>query len=161
MQVGLTSMRILNGVGGLARIFGVPVPTVPDSLFKSGDETLKNWGKGSTVAEYNILQTCVENEENEIQTTRGKELREFERFLENEDNLHTYSGLQRVCSPDGYAIWTSSQGVEKIRESATPTNILKRTKSIKPKNDKDNSVIKDEETREDDFSKGKWCCLIN
>ena len=156
MQVGLTSMRILNGIGGLARIFGVPVPTVPDDLFKSGNDTLKNWGKGSNVAEYNILQTCVESEENEIeiQTTRGNELREFERFLEKEDNLHTYSGLQRVCSPNGIAIWTSTEGVVKIKESATPSNILKREEAIiKPPKSED--IVKDS------TEKDKYCCTIN
>ena len=41
MQVGMRAMSLYNGVGGIARIFGAPVPSVPEDWRKGAQSSVE------------------------------------------------------------------------------------------------------------------------
>ena len=83
----------------------------------------------SSVEEFAVLQRVLDDkkvekdagddngDEANVQTVRGFDLRELEKFFLEHDPTGTFSGLRRVIHGDnGSVIWTTKEQVERMRD---------------------------------------------
>jgi hypothetical protein len=47
---------LLNGVAGVIRCLGYPIPSIPDSVMEKAKEAVGNLSKKSSVEEFDVLQ---------------------------------------------------------------------------------------------------------
>ncbi|GMH88159.1 hypothetical protein TrST_g3948, partial [Triparma strigata] len=139
MKMGMTAVKCINGVAGMAKMFGVP--TVPQTLVNMANDTIKSMDQESTVAEFGVVQNVLdkalegkggkdEKSAGKSDPKRGAELREFKKFLEKHDPGQTYAGLARICQqvpgPNGstkaVAIWTTNEGKTAIEHEQVAIN---------------------------------------
>ena len=72
--------------------------------------------KGSNVAENEVVQNEVDGNV-DGKAKRGRELREFEKFINEFDIEASYSNLRKVCdNSNGKAIWVSEQSAKIIED---------------------------------------------
>ena len=88
----------------------------------------------SSVGEFNVLQDCIDAQQQEAGGTvgteyigsnssatepmRGAALRELERFLSQYDEKCYFSNLSRVLTGDGSCCWCSKDNAEKMKKEA-------------------------------------------
>jgi serine/threonine protein kinase len=126
MKVGLKAAAALNGVSGIARLLGYPLPCIPEEYMEMANKAVGKFDNKSSVAEFDTIQSCLDskpqengsNGERANESARGAPLRELARFLLQHDPKRTYSGLRRVATPLGDCCWTTDEGVAAIRDSA-------------------------------------------
>ena len=116
MKAGLKVMTVANGALSVAQCFFPGVPTIPASIRSKAKTAVGALDKESSVAEFDALsETLTEassgNEEGKTKDgQRGAALREFQRFLEENDAKHTFCGLHRTVFKTGEragtAVWT-------------------------------------------------------
>lgn len=100
MKLGLRAIKLGNMAVGLGRVFGFPIPQIPDEYLSQAKAFLHTLSDDSSVASYDKLNTLVMASENDSdvssQTVRGAALREFQIFLTEYDPRCYFSGLRRV-----------------------------------------------------------------
>ena len=107
MQVGMHAMSAYQGVAGIARMFGYPLPLVPEKWRKAAQGTVELLKQESSVASFGAIHEKVKDKDEANQTVRGASLRELEAFFAEKDASKGYAGLRRIGDPsDGTAIWT-------------------------------------------------------
>ena len=107
MQVGMRAMSLYNGVSGVARMFGAPVPTVPDEWCKGAGKTINMLKQRSSVEAFGVVQDGTMGSDEESKTVRGASLRELQRFLGEMDVDRAFAGLRRIGDAEsGVALWT-------------------------------------------------------
>ncbi|GMH48324.1 hypothetical protein TrVE_jg9366 [Triparma verrucosa] len=115
MRTGLQVATLLTGTASVGRLFGFPVPTVPEALTGAVESAVKVSEGGSNLAgDFDKLNACVEDTvegegEEAKKSIRGALLREFGQLLEQYDTKKDYCGLRRRASPDGHALWTAHE----------------------------------------------------
>ncbi|EOD13279.1 hypothetical protein EMIHUDRAFT_119917 [Emiliania huxleyi CCMP1516] len=109
MQVGLRAMSVFNGAAGVARMFGYPVPTVPEAWAAGARESVALLKRESSVEKYDVVQGVLgqDGATKESESVRGASLRELQRFFEEHDAKKGYAGLRRIADEDGTAVWTA------------------------------------------------------
>ncbi len=124
MMVGMRAMCIYNGIAGLAKMFGCPLPNIPEDASKGAQESIK---KESSVEEFDVVHEQVKGGNEEKKSVRGASLREFVDFMkENDPGLKenksgNFAGLQRIGDPEeGTALWTT------LTDPADIENALKK-----------------------------------
>ena len=128
MQIGLRAMSILNGAGGIARLFGFPGPKVPEAWAKGARESVELLKQESSVAQFGVVHEEVmagsEDGSEESKSVRGHSLRVFVDFLQKNDpglkegNSGDFAGLQRIGDPnDGTALWTTLTDQQQINDA--------------------------------------------
>jgi len=129
MQVGLRAMSIYNGAGGIARLFGYPVPKVPEPWATGARESVELLKQESSVAQFGVVHEEAMGGSEESKSVRGHSLRVFTDFLQKNDpglkagKSGDFAGLQRIGDPnDGTALWTTltdSQAIKSALEART------------------------------------------
>jgi len=108
MQVGMHAMSAYQGVAGVARMFGYPLPMVPEAWRKGAQSTVDLLKQKSSVAAFGAVHEKVKDKDEANQTVRGASLRELKRFFEEHSEAENYAGLRRIGDPnDGTAVWTT------------------------------------------------------
>jgi serine/threonine protein kinase/ankyrin repeat protein len=130
MQVGMRAMSIYNGTAGVARMFGYPVPKVPEAWSKGAQESIELLKQESSVEDFGVVHAEVKEGTEEEKSVRGASLREFVDFMtKNDPGLSTnksghFAGLKRIGDPeDGTALWT------KLTDPVDIENALKKRAS--------------------------------
>ena len=85
MQVGLRAMSIYNGAGGIARLFGYPVPKVPEAWATGARESVELLKQESSVAQFGVVHEEAMEGSEESKSVRGHSLRVFTDFLQKND----------------------------------------------------------------------------
>ena len=125
MHLSLAAMSLINQGAGLAHIFGVPVPRIPQGLRQEVKKLIKGLDAVASAKQFDCLQSTFQSEGGDKgdaggaggpEKVRGALLREFEAFLKDKDPKGEYSGLQRVMTQDGTVCWTTKEGTTKIEE---------------------------------------------
>ena len=124
MQVGLRAMSIYNGAGGIARLFGYPVPKVPEAWATGARESVELLKQESSVAQFGVVHDEVMEGSEESKSVRGHSLRVFTDFLQKnapglkEGKSGHFAGLQRIGDPnDGTALWTKLTDAQEIKSA--------------------------------------------
>ena len=124
MQVGLRAMSIYNGAGGIARLFGYPVPKVPEAWATGARESVELLKQESSVAQFGVVHEEAMEGSEESKSVRGHSLRVFTDFLQKNDpglkagKSGDFAGLQRIGDPnDGTALWTTLTDPQEIKSA--------------------------------------------
>ena len=124
MQVGLRAMSIYNGAGGIARLFGYPVPKVPEAWATGARESVELLKQESSVAQFGVVHEEAMEGSEESKSVRGHSLRVFTDFLQKNDpglkagKSGDFAGLQRIGDPnDGTALWTTLTDPQAIKSA--------------------------------------------
>ena len=131
MLVGMRAMSIYNGIAGMARLFGYPLPKVPKAWSKGAQESVELLKQDSSVEEFSVLHEEVKKGSEEKKSVRGASLRIFMDFLEKEDpgrkdgKNGQFAGLQRIGDDQGTALWTMLTD-----QAAIESALQKRTKQF-------------------------------
>jgi serine/threonine protein kinase len=114
MKAGLKVMSVANGVLSVAQCFFPGVPKIPASIRNKAKTAVGNLDKKSSVDDFDALSGTLdeangeEGKKNEGQ--RGAALREFKRFLDENDKEQKFAGLRRTVfktgEKEGTAVWT-------------------------------------------------------
>ena len=104
MLMGIQALQAANGILTVASMLGAPCPKLPAEM--GVFQKMKECTKESTVAQYDVLQGCMEGGKEEVKVVRGHDLRKLGEFLHKEDADKTYAGLRRMCNADGCVLWT-------------------------------------------------------
>ena len=113
---------------GVARLFGYPVPKVPEAWANGARESVELLKQESSVAQFGVVhdEVMAGNEEGseESKSVRGHSLRVFTDFLaKNDPGLKAntsghFAGLQRIGDPnDGTALWTTLTDQQQIKSA--------------------------------------------
>ncbi|GMH78454.1 hypothetical protein TrLO_g12527 [Triparma laevis f. longispina] len=128
MRVGLKALCATNKVAGLAKCLGFPAPTLmTKELHGLADDFVNKINEKSSVAGFDCLQSAVDEgfseslegsngDDAEQKKLRGSKLREFKRFLEENDSKKLFGGLERVQKEDGSIVWTLPAKVDDENE---------------------------------------------
>ena len=119
MKSGLKVMAAVDAAATAANLFGLPVSGVPKEWKAKAQSAVGDLSKESSVAEFDVLQQSVtrldadgagdastQKKEDDVKAIRGSALRDFEQFLSEKDADRTFSGLNRMVTPEGSAFWT-------------------------------------------------------
>lgn len=121
LRTGIAVASTLNGAAGVARIFGVPVPTIPINFIQSVSEVSNALDQESSVerfgAVHEVTMATANNERRDKPPLRGSELRELERLYLEKDKQRTFAGMRRFADHrDGTAIWSAVKDASKTGE---------------------------------------------
>ena len=124
MKVGLKAAVLVNGLSGIARLLGYPLPSIPTEYMDVARKVVGGLSQKSSIEEFDLLQDRLDSMNHQTgeevgdtrEDARGAPLREFVRFLLEKDEKCTFSGLQRVATPSGGCCWTTRDGVTAIKE---------------------------------------------
>jgi len=128
MQVGIYAMYAFNVGAGAAKLCGIPMVSIPDSLRSSAERCAGEMSKKSSVEEYDVLQSHLDlldagdegrQKPPEKREIRGPELRQFQQFLGEKDRERGYCGLSKVCDAEtSKVVWTTAEGKAILKERA-------------------------------------------
>jgi FtsZ-binding cell division protein ZapB len=149
-KIGLKAMCITNNVAKLGRAFGYPLPLLGENVVNLAKSAIGDLSKESSVAEFDVLQNHLtkvtekekkeegnaNTEKQDPETIRGVALREFQRWLEDNDEHHKFCDLQRVLTSEGKSCWTTEENAKKMEKGEDVLN--------KPKIDQEDSKRIDE-----------------
>jgi hypothetical protein len=123
MRVSINAVYALNCIGSIAHMVGVPVPTLPEKFTNAAEKCVSEASKESSVEEFKVLQSKLDElgggdagQTPEVRGARGRELREIEAFLlENDPKPSRFCELRRVCDKtSGKAVWTTDKGLKAL-----------------------------------------------
>ena len=120
-QVSLRAMSIYNGSVGIARMFGVPLPSIPDSWKEGLWESVELLKHESSVTAFGAVHEKVKDGDAVAETVRGVSLRELTVFFRKYDAVGQYAGLRRIGDDNGMAMWTA------VEDADVPMMIERRT----------------------------------
>jgi hypothetical protein len=129
MRAGLKVMSVVNSAAFVGHMFGVPIPSVPNAWKEKANNAVGSLDMKSSVEEFDVLQETIDSENEtkaegkDKQAIRGAALREFERFLAENDPKNSFCGLNRVVTADGKACWTILGQTEFEAEEAKKKDI--------------------------------------
>ena len=137
MQVGMRAMCVYHGVSGVARMFGCPLPAVPQSWREGAQTTVELLKQESSAEAFgSVHRAAMRTDDGEQRcggpnlppvlrvaadersllpnrvTVRGESLRQLSGFLREFDPAGAYAGLRRVGDEEGTAVWTIVQESE-------------------------------------------------
>ena len=120
MMIGLKAVAVVHGLSGIARLLGYPLPSVPQECLDIANYAVGNLSKRSSIIEFDTLQRTlngrhggpVPSDEELQKSIRGAALREWVNYLLLKDRDCTFSGLQRVLTPEGMSCWTTREGAD-------------------------------------------------
>ena len=112
MQVGMHAMSLFNGVAALPRMFGAPVPSIPEEWRKAAQTSVEILKQESSVEAFGAVHASAMDAGEKAETMRGAALRDLQRFFETHDKDRRYAGLRRIGDGDGAALWTALPDVE-------------------------------------------------
>jgi hypothetical protein len=152
-KIGLKAMCITNNVAKLGRAFGYPLPSLGQEYVEMAKSAIGDLSKESSVAEFDVLQnqvtkvteekdgqtqeqSNVNTEKQDPESIRGAALREFQRWLEEQDKQNKFCDLQRVLTSEGKSCWTTEENAKKMEKGEDVLN--------KPKIDQEDSKSIDE-----------------
>ena len=165
MMVGMRAMCICNGLAGLARMFGYPVPKVPEAVSKGAQDSVELLKQESSVQEFVVVHEEVKRGTEEKKSVRGASLREFVDFLKKNDpglkdgKSGDFAGLHRIGDPnDGTALWTALTDPKDI-EKALKERAEER-KAEQRKQDENVREIAQKEVESAPGSEGNDCCAM-
>jgi ankyrin repeat protein/tRNA A-37 threonylcarbamoyl transferase component Bud32 len=125
MKIGLKAVSVANGIAGLGRLFGYPVPTIPDEYLKKVRNFVGDLGMESSIAEFPTLKKIVDSrildEKSNIEVKRvyGATLQDFKSMLKGCDADGKFCGLFRVMTPQGNCIWVTEESYAYIKVSGS------------------------------------------
>ena len=108
VQAGIAVAKTVNGIGGIARILGYPVPTIPVEYVESGMKYLKH---PTSVSDYEKLEKRLIEADSELnkntdpKNLEGYSQREFKRYLDEVDEKHDWGELKCITLSEGYTMW--------------------------------------------------------
>ena len=139
IQCSMHAMSLYNGVGGICKMFGIPVPTLSESDQKHLRESVHILKQKSSVETFAAVHEKVEEKDGQSKTVRGRCLKELETFLHKYDKDKSFAGLCRIAGTNGGAIWT-----HKNREKEEIKRLLEeRAKLRKKENDTDIEYLRE------------------
>jgi serine/threonine protein kinase len=110
LSLGLKAMKAVNGVAGIGRAFGLPLPAIPESWGSVVSDAVDALGRDSSVVHYGALQSRLDNaaagESTVAKGVRGTALRQLEQFLGEHDEKKDWAGLQQGQRPNGDIFWS-------------------------------------------------------
>ncbi len=121
MSLGLKAACAYNFGAKVAQLFGVPLPTIPDSvqtgvanLSKKASAGISVDGDGlQSACELGIVEVQKEGSSSGQNTkVKGQALRDFEKLLQDEDPNRTYAGLRRVITAEADVIFALEESIE-------------------------------------------------
>eukprot|EP01045_Picozoa_sp_COSAG04_P008881 COSAG04_NODE_501_length_13363_cov_9.158137_9_plen_1203_part_00 len=120
MEVGLKTMKVLNGAAKMGRMFGIPLPEIPQGCVGTVESLVDGLGAGESgyacVAE--AAGEAVKGSSGEAKTALSQfQLAEFRKFLEENDPEGSWKGLLvRVALENGDVLWVSEEGKSQLEE---------------------------------------------
>ena len=130
LTLSLKAIKICNGITGIVRCCGYPIPTIPKSLLKNADKYLNNLDKKSSISDYDSLQRCIDglpmnnntmnSSSDQIKKLRGEPLKQLEEFLllNGGNKVWESIGLNRYLSNDGTVCWMTNEDYERMQYEA-------------------------------------------
>jgi len=132
MCLGITAMSLVSHGGGLARMFGIPVPKLSSAAQGSMRAFANKMSKANSAEQFDCLQASIgdaqQSETVVTKTIRGKALREFENFLLEHDEGKNFAGLRRVMTECGTVVWTSDSNVDPVSRLSTQVAAISEEK---------------------------------
>ena len=118
MQAGLHAASLVNGVSGVAKLFGFPLPSVPEKWREGAQNSVEILKQESSVEAFGAVHEKVQTGDEKNETDlRGKGLRELVKFFEKEDKEGDYAGLRRIGDNDGLAVWTTLTDPAEVKKA--------------------------------------------
>jgi len=135
MCLGITAMSLVSHGGGLARMFGIPVPKLSSAAQGSMRAFANKMSKANSAEQFDCLQASIGDAKQSDSTAvtkeiRGKALREFVNFLHEHDPDKNFAGLRRVMTECGTVVWTSDSNVDPVSLSTQVAAISEEKKAI-------------------------------
>ena len=124
MSLTVKAASVYNGpIGtagrGLALLFGLPLPAIPQSVITSGKDMVKK-GKGQAQNEAvkcGMLEAKKKGDSTKVKV-KGQALRDFEAMLKEKDPDRTYAGLERIMTKDGFVIHALPSSIKQSEDEA-------------------------------------------
>jgi hypothetical protein len=115
MNIGLKVAKVASSGATLARVFGIPAPSLSGEQLEKAAGFVGAMEEKSTVASFDYLQECVGDAqagagEGKKTKMRGAGLREFDRFLEKHDGKKVYEKLLERVRDGDEIIWQAPAG---------------------------------------------------
>ncbi|GMI28769.1 hypothetical protein TeGR_g4030, partial [Tetraparma gracilis] len=115
MNIGLKVAKVASSGATLARVFGIPAPSLSGEQLEKAAGFVGAMEEKSTVASFDYLQECVGDAqagagEGKKTKMRGAGLREFDRFLEKHDGKKVYEKLLERVRDGDEIIWRAPAG---------------------------------------------------
>ena len=117
MSLAITAMSLVSNGAGVARMFGIPVPSLSSAVKGKMRAFAHNMSQENTAAQFDCLQKSIlkvqQQEEESPQQLRDSAVRKFEGFLILNDPEENYAGLHRCLTECGAVVWTQSMKPKK------------------------------------------------
>ncbi len=117
MCLGITAMALVSNGGGLARMFGIPVPSLSKAALDKMRAFAKKMEKSNTAEQFDCMQASIcdpSNKSADTKKMRGNALTQFDAFLKEHDKDKNYAGLRRVMTECGAVLWTKENNVDPL-----------------------------------------------
>ena len=114
----LKAAAVVNGIGKLGRLFGLPTPVIPEDWMDAAHRAVGDIAdkEDGSVADFAVMDAVFQGEAGELadeetgerrqQRQTGHCLREFKRFLAEKDKKNRWCDLSRVLLPgQDEAVW--------------------------------------------------------
>ena len=144
MCLGITAMALVSNGGGLARMFGIPVPKLSSTAQGSMRVFANKMSKANSAEQFDCLQASIGDAKEQssritpentcvAKQMRGKALREFVSFLAEHDPDQNFAGLRRVMTECGAVVWTSDTNIDPVSLSTQVAAISEEKDELKVK----------------------------
>ena len=90
-------MSVYNGVAGVARMFGAPVPSVPEEWRAGAQASVELLKQESSVEAFGVVHAEVKAADEKKESVRGASLRELQSFFTTHDQSKGFAGLRPGC----------------------------------------------------------------
>jgi hypothetical protein len=153
LKIGMKAACVVNGVAGVARMLGYPVPCVPDEYLNKAKSFVGRLDQKSSAAEFSVVQNVADDVkargadsgDGEVGVTestsssskksvRGHALRELERFICDADADSNFCGLRRLVTSEGFSCWTMEENVEEMQRAGREAEECFFRKKLEPSN---------------------------
>jgi len=124
MTFTVKAASVINAGASVARLFGVPVPSIPKAV-STCLSSLASKAKAGTNVDGDGLRVAIDigavkmeenKEKGSVTKVKGQALREFEAMLKSKDPTRTYAGLRRVITKDGNVIFALEGSIQANEE---------------------------------------------
>jgi hypothetical protein len=124
MTLTVKAASVINAGASVARLFGVPVPSIPKAVSAS-ISSLASKVKAGTNVDGDGLRVAIDvgavkmeenKEKGSVTKVRGQALRDFEAMLKSKDPTRTFAGLRRVITKDGNVIFALEESIQANEE---------------------------------------------
>jgi len=152
--------KLINGVSGIGRLFGYPLPKLPE------DVNLDYLEAETSVSEFQELENklLLEDSEKEEENTKveGYSQREFKRFLDKYDEKKDWAKLSCITLEEGTSIWCCENCCKILKEN--PKLKFNELKLLITEQDEHQESEKNNKNQEiegkEEVNKSNKCCYI-